>query len=261
MPSLLRSQVSGKSTRWPSMRLTETPHSSQVHFFAVLAAVAVLMRPPSLAATAPAPAFLGRRSRCVAGRSCLIWHGRWRQSGCGPSLRPAESNSRLRPRSRAIGACRRLVGEHEADPGAAVAGAAGAADPVHVGVRSPGASKLITWVMSSTSMPRAATSVATRVSTSPRLEAGERPFALALALVAVHRDRLELVVAQPFDQPVGAALGADEDECAAALGVAQLPVRGSSLAPWESRWTKLCSMSRPCARSAPGCGAGPGGCR
>ena len=51
------------------------------------------------------------------------------------------------------------------------------------GARSPrgraGASKLITWVMPSTSMPRAATSVATSVSTPPRLEARQRALALA----------------------------------------------------------------------------------
>ena len=61
-------------------------------------------------------------------------------------------------------------------------------------------------------MPRAATSVATRVIDFAALEAGQGPLALALALVAVHRDRLDVATAQPLDQPVGAALGADEDE-------------------------------------------------
>ena len=94
-------------------------------------------------------------------------------------------------------------------------------------------------------MPRAATSVAIRVVDVAPLEAGQCPFALALALVAVHRDRLELAAAQALDQAVGAALGADEDEGAAALGVgAAAPTRWSSLAPWDSTWTKLCSMSR-----------------
>ena len=54
------------------------------------------------------------------------------------------------------------------------------------------------------------------------VEPGERPFALALALVAVHRQGLEPVAAEPLGEPVGAALGADEDQRAAALGAPQL---------------------------------------
>ena len=54
------------------------------------------------------------------------------------------------------------------------------------------------------------------------LEAGQRPLALALALVAVHRDRLDIAPAQALDEPVGAALGADEDERAAGVLRAQL---------------------------------------
>ena len=53
----------------------------------------------------------------------------------------------------------------------------------------------MTWEMPSTSMPRAATSVATSVSTLPRLEPGECLLALALGLVAVHRDGLDALAA------------------------------------------------------------------
>src|SRR5919108_3145464 len=49
------------------------------------------------------------------------------------------------------------------------------------------------------------------------LEVGERAAALVLVLVAVHRDRADLLAAEPLDEPVGAALGADEDEGPAAL--------------------------------------------
>ena len=61
-------------------------------------------------------------------------------------------------------------------------------------------------------MPRAATSVATSVSTCAGLETGQGALALALGLVAVHGHGVEAPSAEPLDQPVGAALGADEDE-------------------------------------------------
>ena len=67
-------------------------------------------------------------------------------------------------------------------------------------------------------MPRAATSVATSVSTLPDSKRRERPLALRLRLVAVHRGGADVVLAEPLDEPVGAALGAHEDERAAALG-------------------------------------------
>ena len=54
------------------------------------------------------------------------------------------------------------------------------------------------------------------------LELRERLLALALALVAVHRERRVALVAQALDEPVGAALGADEDERQLVLGAAQL---------------------------------------
>ena len=76
--------------------------------------------------------------------------------------------------------------------------------------------------MSSTSIPREATSVATSVSRLAALEVGERATALALGLVAVHGHRPDLLVTELLDEAVGAALGADEDQGAAALCVAEL---------------------------------------
>ena len=61
-------------------------------------------------------------------------------------------------------------------------------------------------------MPRAATSVATSVSTLPELERGQRALALVLGLVAVHRDGAHALAAEALDEPVGAALGAHEHE-------------------------------------------------
>ena len=57
------------------------------------------------------------------------------------------------------------------------------------------------------------------------LEAGQRPLALALGLVAVHRDGVDALAAQALDQPVGAALGAHEDQRQVALA-AQLAEQG-----------------------------------
>ena len=66
--------------------------------------------------------------------------------------------------------------------------------------------------MSSTSRPRAATSVATSVCTLPASKCSSALLALRLALVAVDRDRVDLVAAQLLDETVGAGLRAHEDE-------------------------------------------------
>ncbi len=205
------------------------------------------MRPPlPVAAPATAPAFCAAEASPLPFGLELGARGRGgRRSRRAPPGRP-RSNSRLRPRSRAIAPhLPDLVGEHEADPGAAVAGAAGAADPVHVGVLVAGGVE-VDHVGDVGDVDAAGGDVGgdQGVDLAP-LEAGQRSFALALALVAVHRDGIELAAAQSLDQPVGAALGADEDEGAAALGVAAAAAaRWSSLALWDSTWTKLCSMSR-----------------
>ena len=44
------------------------------------------------------------------------------------------------------------------------------------------------------------------------LEIGQCALALALALVAVHRCGLNVLTCEALDEPVGAALGADENE-------------------------------------------------
>ena len=70
-----------------------------------------------------------------------------------------------------------LLREDERDADAATARAAGAADAVHVAGCSSGGSKLTTWVISTRSSPRAATSVATSVVACPlsnRLSARSR---------------------------------------------------------------------------------------
>ena len=114
-----------------------------------------------------------------------------------------------------------LVGEHEAGAGAALPGAAGAADPVHVGVAVAGSVE-VDHVGDVGDVDAAGGHVGgDQHFDVTALEAGEGAFALALALVAVHRDGLEFAAAQALDQPVGAALGADEDQGAAAVGAGQ----------------------------------------
>ncbi len=70
-------------------------------------------------------------------------------------------------------------------------------------------------------MPRAAMSVATRTRQDAVLEAGERPLALGLALVAVDRRRRDADLVEPAHDPVGAVLGAGEDEDALDRRIAQ----------------------------------------
>ena len=69
----------------------------------------------------------------------------------------------------------------------------------------------------------------------PGLEAGQGLLALALGLVAVHRDGLDALVREALDQPVGAALGADEDERQVALGSAARSTSGRSLCSCSTR--------------------------
>ena len=80
----------------------------------------------------------------------------------------------------------------------------------------------MTWVIPSTSIPRAATSVATSASTSPRSKRARARSRWPWLLSPCIATASHLVFAQALDQPVGAALGADEDERAAALLAAQL---------------------------------------
>ncbi len=79
------------------------------------------------------------------------------------------------------------------------------------------------------SRPRAATSVATSRSTSPRLERVQRLQALVLALVAVQRGGLQAVALERARQPRAAELAVDEHE-----------------APGESsRWRRICLHRAP----------------
>ena len=78
-----------------------------------------------------------------------------------------------------------LVDADEADGVAVGARSGRPADPMDVVLGSNGSSKLMTCGSSSMSSPRAATSVATRMRTSPALEHLERPAALGLVAIAV----------------------------------------------------------------------------
>ena len=102
----------------------------------------------------------------------------------------------------------------------------------------------MTCVMSSMSRPRAATSVATSVSTRPAPKRAERLLALRLGLVAVHRQRLEVMRPEPLDQAVGTALSADEHERQAPLLVAQLPDQRVQLRLGLTRTKRCCTSPR-----------------
>ena len=141
------------------------------------------------------------------------------------------SNSRSRPRSAAIlRISSALVGRDEARGDARGAGAAGAAGAVHVGVAVLGGVE-VDHVGDVGDVDAAGGDVGRdeRVAVAA-LEAGEGAAALVLVLVAVHRQARDLVAAELLHQPVGAALGADEDQGAAALGVAELADQGVHLA-------------------------------
>ena len=67
------------------------------------------------------------------------------------------------------------------------------------------------------------------------LEARERLLALALGLVAVHRDGRLALRREALDEPVGAALGAHEDERALALGVELADQRADALVALDAQ--------------------------
>ena len=105
-----------------------------------------------------------------------------------------------------------LLGQDERDPGAAAAGAAGAADAVRVGVGLLGRVE-VDHVRDVVDVEPARGDVGRDERAHlARVEARERPLALRLRLVAVDRDRVDVVAAQLLDEPVGAGLRADEDE-------------------------------------------------
>src|ERR1700759_3769501 len=104
-----------------------------------------------------------------------------------------------------------LVAEDEADPGAGPPGAAGAADPVDVGGAVLGG-----VVVEDADHVGAVDSRRRDVGGDQghhlaALEAGERVLALALGLVAMHRDRLHVLPAQALPPSVGAPLAGDGD--------------------------------------------------
>ncbi len=70
----------------------------------------------------------------------------------------------------------------------------------------------MTWVTSSMSRPRAATSVATSVRTLPESKRASARSRWAWALSPWIASAVDVVAAQLLDEPVGAGLGAHEDE-------------------------------------------------
>ncbi len=111
-------------------------------------------------------------------------------------------------------------------------------------------SKLITCVIPATSMPRAATSVATSVSTTPASKLASArsrwPWDLSPCIATART----LLARQAFDQPVGAALGAHEHERQPALGLAQLGHQSCDLALVGDRHEAVLDVTLALARSA-----------
>ena len=97
-------------------------------------------------------------------------------------------------------------------PGAAAAGAAGAADAVRVGGRLLGRIE-VDHVRDVVDVEAAGGDVGRDERAHlAGVEAGERLLALRLRLVAVDRDRVDVVAAELLDEPIGAGLRAHEDE-------------------------------------------------
>ncbi len=115
-----------------------------------------------------------------------------------------------------------LVGKDEAGGDARGARAAGAAGAVHVGVAVLGGVE-VDHVGDLIDVDPARGDVGRDEGVDlAELEVGEGATALALGLVPVHCHRPDLLVAELLDEPVRSALGADEDQGAASLGVAKL---------------------------------------
>src|SRR5581483_4509568 len=105
-----------------------------------------------------------------------------------------------------------LLRQHERDPDAAAAGAAGPAHAVRVDVGLLGRIE-VDDVRDVVDVEAASGDVGR----DERLhlagvEARKRALALRLALVAVDRDRVDVVTAQLLDEPLGTGLRPDEDE-------------------------------------------------
>jgi hypothetical protein len=116
----------------------------------------------------------------------------------------------------------RLVGHHEAHPGAARPRAAGTADAVDVAVAILRGVE-VDHVRDLRHVDAAGGDVRRHERVhGPGFEARKRLLALGLGLVAVHRDGGEVLGPQALHEPVGSALGAHEDERAATTLVAKL---------------------------------------
>ena len=98
----------------------------------------------------------------------------------------------------------------------------------------------MTWLMPSTSMPRAAMSVATSVRTLAGAERCQHALALVLRLVAVDRLGGDAGLGQRADDLVGAALGAGEDQHALDRLLAAALPRAAPGLPARSTWITRC---------------------
>src|SRR6186997_2961125 len=107
----------------------------------------------------------------------------------------------------------RVLAAHERGPHTAAAGAAGPADAVDVAL-AVGRRVEVDDVRDAVDVDAARGDVRGHQRAHlARLEARERGLALALGLVAVHRDGLDAGAGQALDEPVGAPLGAHVHEC------------------------------------------------
>src|SRR5262249_28868626 len=115
-----------------------------------------------------------------------------------------------------------LLAEHEADPGAAPPGSPGAPDAVDVGLAVAGSVEVDDLGDLGDVDPAGGDVGGDQRAHFAALEAGKRSLALALALVAVHRDGLYFATAQSFDEAIGAPLSANEDQRAGALPLSEV---------------------------------------
>src|SRR5215212_3348876 len=117
---------------------------------------------------------------------------------------------------------RRLVAHHEGDAHPSAPRAAGPPDPVYVAVAIRGCVE-VDDVRDVVDVESARGDVGRDQGLDlAGLEPGQRPLALTLRLVAVHRDRVDRLRAQALDQAVGTPLRAYEDERAPEVARAQL---------------------------------------
>src|SRR5262249_25341324 len=149
--------------------------------------------------------------------------GRWRRRNVPGTLKLLGEAELSRHPPHLLG----LLAEHEADPGPAPSGPPGAPDAVDVGLAVAGSVEVDDLGDLGDIDPAGGDVGGDQRANLTALEASKGSCALALALVAVHRDGFHFAAAQSFDKTIGAPLGANEDQRAGALAgfeVADQPV-------------------------------------